>query len=339
MLVRLQTVVAFLLLSNAACLLVGRGREHITNDTRQECGGKTKQWIQDGDVRRLEGPAFFFHVQHHNGRGIASRARSKGGYHTRLMTRWSDVDAEKNAEPNYVGDGYQMFQDKSWTDLEDTFETHTLNDLGCGHGAPRVFITSARHPVENLLSHEAYSQGNIKSGLMRACESDNLALRAFAGKVCKSQDPETCEELTRDDLEVAKARVRQMDVIFILEYFPATMRLACTRLGWANCDEDPHRDTYMSEIVNQFDEESWGQLFERNRLGIEFYEYMKQLSFEMLGEDGLDVPSQSVLPVLKSLQHAKALAVPFVAWSHQSRLNATRSSTHWQCGSDQSWLA
>lgn len=338
----LRTIAAFLLISNANCLRQGHGHDRASNDIRQECEGKTTEWIQEDGIRRLKGPVFFFHVNHHNGRGIGANAKMEGGYHTRLFTRWSDVEAVKEGKPIQAEDGYDMFQDKSWTDLEDTFESHTLDDLVCSEpGSPRIFVTSARHPVEQLLTHEAYFQANVQHfGLMQSCESDNLALRLFAGKVCHSREPEECEELTRDDLEIAKARARKMDAIFILEHFPATIKLACARLGWASCTNrtlgKQHRETYVSEIVDQLDEESWNRLFERNELGIEFYEYMKQLSFGMLKEEGLYAPTEDeqkqALPVLKSLQDAKAMAVPYRQWRDVSKHSDTNSLTRWQCG-------
>jgi hypothetical protein len=315
--------------------------DHATNDVRQECEGKTKHWIQEDGIRRLKGPVFFFHVNHHNGRQIADHAMNHGGYHTRVFTRWDDVEAVKQGKPIQALDGYDMFQDKSWTDLEDTFETHTLDDLVCGGpGTPRIFVTSARHPVENLLSHEAYFQANIKQfGLMQSCESDNIALRLFAGKVCHGQHPEDCQELTRNDLEIAKVRARNMDVIFILEHFPATIKLACARLGWHACTFSDlgtqHHETYVSEIVEQLDEEPWNQLFKRNKLGIEFYEYLKQLSFDMLKEEGLDVPTEyeqeHALPVLKSLQDANAIAVPYHQWRNMSAHSDANRLSRWQC--------
>eukprot|EP00959_Pyramimonas_sp_CCMP1952_P405190 8492342-Pyramimonas_sp.AAC.1 len=67
---------------------------------------------------------------------------------------------------------------------------------------------------------------------MQSCESDNIALRVFAGKICHSEFAKSCPKLTRADLEIAKARVRKMDAIFILEHWPSTIKLACSRLGW-----------------------------------------------------------------------------------------------------------
>ncbi|CAK0912085.1 unnamed protein product [Prorocentrum cordatum] len=337
----LQTLVAFLFISSASCLLRGRQRERATNHTRQECKWKTQQWITEFDRRRLKGPVFFFHVNHHNGRNIAEYARVLGGYHMRLFGRWGDVDSFKSGVRTQLPEGYDMFQDKSWTDLEDSFDGHTLDDLNCGGTrTPRIFVTSARHPVANLLTREAYNQANIHEfGLMQSCESDNIALRVFAGKICHGEFAKSCPKLTRADLEIAKARVRKMDAIFILEHWPSTIKLACSRLGWSNCETNgldiQFNETYASDILDQLDEESWKQLFKRNELGIEFYEYMKQLSFDMLKEDGLHVPTEyeqkHALPVLKSLQGAKALAVPFHKWRNLSANRVSRSLTRWQC--------
>jgi hypothetical protein len=339
----LQAAVVCLLLSSANCIRLGKERRYTNNvpasndDLRQECEGKTQHWSSEGGVRRLEGPAFFFHVNHHNGRELAFLARNRGGYRTRAFTRWSDVDAVKAGRTITEGaakNGYQndsMFKDKSWTDIEDTFEDHTLDDLGCGSISPRIFVTSARHPVENLLSREAFLQTKTY-GLMGSCESDNIALRFWAGNICGNEQHHGCRALTRRDLEIAKARARKMDAIFILDH-PVTKRLGCTRLGWMFCPMNHKHETYSSDILDQLDNQSWAELFERNKLGIEFYDYLKQLSFDMLQEDGIPLPTQGeqdqALSVLRSLQDAKASAVPYIP---AARRLADTSSTRWQCG-------
>jgi hypothetical protein len=306
---------------------------------REECEGKTRQWISEGGVaggvRRLQGPAFFFHVSHHNGRGFATLATG-AGCPTRSFTRWSDVDdvkAGKAIENSATKNGYNndsMFKDMSWTDIEDTFAEHTLDDLGCGPASPRVFVTSARHPVENLLTHEAFKQTK-QLGLNMSCESDNVALRLWSGNVCgPTKHRKDCRVLTRRDLEIAKARARKMDAIFVIEH-PVTVRLGCTRLGWRVCPAYVHApERYSLEILNKLDNQSWNELFERNKLSIEFYNYLKELSFDMLKEDGLSVPTseaqQEALKVLWSLQDAKKKAVP-----DETRQTANTSSTRWQC--------
>lgn len=142
-------------------------------------------------------PGLLFYVNHHDGREFAALAAKLGAYRTRAFTRWSDVDDVKAGRTITYGaakNGYQndgMFIDKSWTDLEDTFEYHTLDDLGCGPISPRIFVTSARHPVENLLSREAFLQTK-QYGLMGSCESDNIALRFWAGNSCSNEQHHGC---------------------------------------------------------------------------------------------------------------------------------------------------
>jgi len=337
----LQAILTCLLFSSVSCIHLGHVPDDMNNapaskdDFPQECEGKTQHWSSDGGARRLEGPAFFFHVNHHNGRGFATLA-GHGGYPYRAFTRWSEVDDVRAGKPIPFGkskNGYQndtMFKDRSWTDIEDTFEAHTLDDVGCGPTSPRVLVTSARHPVENLLTREAFLQLKER-GLMGSCESDNIALRLWSGNVCGDKDwQQGCRALTRRDLEIAKARARKMDVIFVIEHYAQTVRLGCTRLGWERCPIFSHRETYASEIVNQLDDQSWAKLFERNKLGIEFYEYLKQLSFDMLKEDGIEVPTQeeqdTALSVVRSLQDAKTASFPV------SQRRANTSLTRWQCG-------
>lgn len=96
------------------------------------------------------------------------------------------------------------------------------------------------------------------------------------------------------------------------------------------------RQTYSSDILDQLDNQSWAELFERNKLGIEFYEYLKQLSFDMLQEDQIPLPTKGeqdeALKVLRSLQDAKASAVPYIQpYIPVARHLANTSSTRWQC--------
>jgi len=165
---------------------------------------------------------------------------------------------------------------------------------------------------------------------MGSCESDSIALRFWSSNVCEAgKTHEGCRELTRRDLEIAKARARKMDAIFIIDHSKETVKLGCTRLGWADCFDFSRPQTYSPEIMDQLNDESWAELFERNKLGIEFYEYLKQLSFQMLKKDGLPVPTQEeqdkALSVLRSLQDAKKASVP----SSGARSNSSLS--RWQC--------
>jgi hypothetical protein len=179
--------------------------------------------------------------------------------------------------------------------------------------------------------------------MMLSCASDNIALRYWAGNVCEGLQQHDCRALTRRDLEIAKARARKMDAIFILEHNSATIKLGRSRLGWKDCSKcsflrlgcNDVRQTFSSDVLNQLDNQSWNELVERNKLGIEFYDYLKQLSFDMLKEDALPVPTKEeqdkYLSSLRSLQDARKFAsAPDV--KEESLYITSKGFTRWQCG-------
>jgi len=324
---------------------------------QEECPNKEskEEWITEGNTTRLKGPVFFFHVSHHSGRGfqILAHAPDVGDYHTMEFGRWQDIEDANAGKPTKtwgVSDGYSMYEDKSWTSIEENFGNedkpgHTLDEIGCGTKGPRILATSIRHPVENLLGKAAWEQPNIKkNGLMGACESDNVYLRYLAGKGCSHLEADQCAPLTRDDLEFAKARARKMDVIFVLGHLPETIKLGCSRLGWKTCERADmvrkHKQIYSKELLDSMDQQSWDQLFERNKLGIELFEYMRDLSFDMLKKDGLPQPTEEEkkenLPVLESLEKAKFLADhPPVALKEEGvsfLKEESGASSKWHCG-------
>merc|ERR1719231_1755478 len=76
-----------------------------------------------------------------------------------------------------------------------------------------------------------------------------------------------------------------MDLIFVLEHMNTTMQLARTRLGWRNVNIVQHKSLKNNQM--QPSPEEWRELVNANKLNIELYEYMRELSFDMLRADGL----------------------------------------------------
>merc|ERR1719343_272717 len=149
-----------------------------------------------------------------------------------------------------------------------------------------------------------------------SCIHDNIILQALVGSAHKP---------TRADLELAKSRLRHLDLIFIIEHFSETLQLTTTRLGWSpdslmehlNASGAGHK---AEELVDQtrltsgeITHEQWQRIIKRNSLDIELYDYMRELSFGMLQADGLPVPKwdSAVIP----------------QWS-DNVLKASRSSWH-----------
>ncbi|CAK0839357.1 unnamed protein product [Prorocentrum cordatum] len=122
---------------------------------------------------------------------------------------------------------------------------------------------------------------------------DNIILQAFVGGD---------RAKTRADLELAKSRLRNFDVIFILEHLSHTLQLATTRLGWRPAAQgafhatrhlvDEAEDQERLFTTHGITHEQWQQVIERNSLDIELYDYVRELSFGMLQADGFPMPTE-----------------------------------------------
>jgi len=278
-----------------------------------ECEGRKPQWVQEGAIKRLRGPVFNIHVAgpyHTAGRFLVDLAVKAGKMNYTMYQRWGDLGKA------------ELWKDQHWTDLEDWFpKGHTLRDLGCGTGRATILGTVARHPL-NMFLHRWYAckdwEQIVKSserGVPDAakkkrdechplaavcqpgeepCEWDNILLQAFTGVPAAS--------LTRADLELAKSRLRNFDIIFIVEHFSHTLQLTTTRLGWRpdpssgslnatlhKADESEDQERFPRGEITR---EQWQAVMERNSLDIEFYDYMRELAFGMLRADGLPVPPE-----------------------------------------------
>jgi len=275
------------------CALEGMGLVHHATEEDKgmgECFGRNSDDLwkakEDGG-RQPRVPVIFFHISSHAGRTFAAWA-GNSGWKSKLYCRWDGTIA--NNMPDH-----DVWAANSWTDLEDPFgswdpvsgpaKQHNLDELQCGSNSA-IFATSMRHPINLLFS----SAGNGIDDPFNSCGTDNIALRSLVGKMCVGKGLAGCVPLTRDDLELAKFRARQMDVIFILEHMNETEKLGFSRLGcvWENRTVTHHQKT--PDLDRQLTPEIWNALWERNALGIELFEYMKKLSFDMLKKDGLPVP-------------------------------------------------
>jgi hypothetical protein len=231
---------------------------------------------------------------------VGCLARDIGHMVPHGCTRWADLTDEKKG-------------DLHWVDLEDKLSReHTLGDLGCGTNKSMILSTIVRHPLNMFLhrwfackemdKHPADNYDTVCQRSYtrcepgdRSCVHDNILLQAVVGTPQGTLP-------TQEDLELAKSRLRHFDLIFIVEHLSYTLQLATTRLGWsadsistalnatghkAEEIDDQERIT-RGEIT--FDH--WQRIIERNRLDIELYDYMRELSFAMLQEDGLPVPPE-----------------------------------------------
>ena len=105
---------------------------------------------------------------------------------------------------------------------------------------------------------------------------------------CIYPDPLRQRPLTRKDLKIAKARLRLFDVIMILEYLPHTAKLLCEVFGWSRCHvEYTHLHAHPRERIGN--EKMYRRLIEKNRLGIELYEYAVELSLFQLKKYNLPI--------------------------------------------------
>jgi len=216
----------------------------------------------------------------------------------------------------------ELWEDRHFTDLEDRFcPGCTLRDLGCGTGKASILSTIVRHPL-NMFLHRWYACKDRDHMMKKnhasedalhkketvcqhtdyvcqpgdyTCQHDNINLQAFVGY-------NGSWVMTRADLELAKSRLRNFDVIVIVEHLSHTLQLTTTRLGWTTGPlldrlNSTLHESEQSEDQDRFQRgeitpEQWQQVIERNSLDIELYDYMRELSFGMLQEDRLPVPSE-----------------------------------------------
>jgi hypothetical protein len=153
-----------------------------------------------------------------------------------------------------------------------------------------VFVTTMRHPIGRILSGDGTKGFNEKkkgdySRWAWTQMANNYNVRCFTGRF-------GTVSLTRQDLEVAKYRLRQFSVVFILEWMTESLKLACTVLRWQNCKVAPPtkskgHESPRSRIGN---DTVYSFLVERNSLDVELYHYAVELNLKQLRAAGLELP-------------------------------------------------
>ncbi len=148
-----------------------------------------------------------------------------------------------------------------------------------------LFVTTWRNPIVKLHYRKAWG---VQWWLTR--QTNNYYLRKMVGKGSSTS------MLTRQDVELAKQRMRQFTVILILEWLTHSASLLCTVLQWESCDvESQHHKSTPTAHVNSTREgfgsdQAYAFVLERNRLDMELYEYAVELNLKQLRAFGLPLP-------------------------------------------------
>jgi hypothetical protein len=152
-----------------------------------------------------------------------------------------------------------------------------------------VFVTTMRHPIGRILAGDGTSGFSEKmtgdySRWAWSRASNNYNIRCFTGGFQKTV-------LTRQDLEIAKYRLRQFTVVFILEWLTESLKLACAVLQWQSCEVSQSRKGAHASSRSRFGNDTvYSFLVERNSLDIEFYNYAVELNLKQLRAAGLELP-------------------------------------------------
>jgi hypothetical protein len=202
-------------------------------------------------------------------------------------------------QSRYLKSGFQMVSNEAPRGMQPVYIQSRLSRFDDMMVDGKIlFVTTWRNPVVKL--HYRYAAGEGPGGSGKGWgvhwwltgHTNNYYLRKMVGK------GNSVSILTRQDVELAKQRMRQFTVILIFEWLTHSVPLLCTVLQWERCDLEPHRksaSTAHTAHVNSTREgfgsdQAYTFVQERNRLDMELYEYAVELNLKQLRAFGLPMP-------------------------------------------------
>ncbi len=266
-----------------------------------------------------------FHVTHHAGtamyqQAVATGLRTDGlnGIYDPRRGDSPEMTENRWISPTEDGRSGKTIRNgpglRQWASIEPGFSGRFAPETVPWDSERVVFITAWRHPITRLLSlagtpDREFPEMNYECSTKRLdCPgdftnfvrkgqkyNDNYALRMLADKY-KGFPP-----LTVNDLEVAKARLRNFSLILIDEWMPETSKLLCAFLKWKDCTSrlgskhvtKPNTLKSKSPRERIQNDSLYADLLERNRLDIELYHYARTLALEQMRAFGID-PQQAL---------------------------------------------
>lgn len=207
---------------------------------------------------------WFFHTTHTGGTTVVFLAEKSGFPLAGSLPRFEGVCG---GDPKNFGKKLHQYFLENWLPSR-------TEGLRSGVPCERndfVSIMTVRDPLSRILSGDGMWTTNAQNNFanLKKCHTDNYGLRKLIGKKDGN--------LTWDDVDFAKRRLRSFDVIIDMNRFADTALPLCGDLGWRECHviqkhhADP-KDVYPAAIYEQ--------LSKKNEFEIAFYEYAQQLAIE-----------------------------------------------------------
>jgi hypothetical protein len=259
------------------------------------------------------GTIVYMHVTHNSGTTVWGIAKTNALVMPELYSIWNpcgngDAYAAKSCPFPYksktfpykqIADGLAQANEYLEAKLGLVFIEHVLPASGpfdtIWESPGLVFVTAMRHPIGRILSGDGTKgfdekeQGDY-SRWAWAPMANNYNVRSFTNRFGTGTGTGR-DDLTRQDLEVAKYRLRQFSVVFILEWMKESLKLACTVLQWQNCEVPPSKKGVHASPRSRIGNDTvYSFLVERNSLDIEFYHYAVELNLKQLRAAGLELP-------------------------------------------------
>merc|ERR1712061_626203 len=128
-----------------------------------------------------------------------------------------------------------------------------------------------RDPISRILANDAAWIATDPENVDK-CNTDNYGLRWFVGKKFE-------QELTSDDVLVAKKRLDMFDIVLIVENLTETSRMLCRDLGWTECYVTQHAHPKPVDVLPASLFQKW---MHRNRFELEVYKYAVEKANSMM---------------------------------------------------------
>jgi hypothetical protein len=162
-----------------------------------------------------------------------------------------------------------------------------------------VLVTMWRHPISRIMGRHAKAVAEYPEAFASppdferyqfAPECDNYALRWITGK--------RTGIVNRQDLELAKERLRYFSVVMIFEWLQESTQMLCHVLQWKHCNPEAHHaidKSKMGEHSLPFNERipnatQLANIYDLNALDIALYDFAVELNVRQMSKYQLTLP-------------------------------------------------
>ncbi len=240
------------------------------------------------------GMIYYLHVTYTAGTTIIGLAKKNGlRLPPTVGSIWNPEGVPfPELQSQYLKSGFQMVSNEGYQGMNPVYMPPHVNEKGYYTrfddmmvDGKILFVTTWRNPVVKLHYRDGWG---VHWWLTQ--NTNNYYLRKMVGK------GKSGSILTRQDVELAKQRMRQFTVILILEWLTHSVPLLCMVLQWESCDLEPrhHKSTSTAHVNSTREgfgsDQAYAFVLERNRLDMELYEYAVELNLKQLRAFGLPLP-------------------------------------------------